>query len=220
MSSTQEFQEVKIKLHRRALFLEWFTVSWNLVEAFIALTAGIFAASTALIAFGTDSLIELISGTALLWRLLKAGPQATEEEHSVAEKKALYFVAATFFLLSAYVLYESIPALINKETPDTSLVGLILSIASLIVMPILAYAKQQTGRKLGSKAMVADAAETWVCAFLSLALLLGVGLNFIFGWWWADSIGALAMLPVIFWQGWETLEEARGAENANKNEIV
>ena len=106
MSSTQEFQEVKIKLHRRALFLEWFTVSWNLVEAFIALTAGIFAASTALIAFGTDSLIELISGTALLWRLLKAGPHATEEELSAAEKKALYWVAATFFLLAGYVLYK------------------------------------------------------------------------------------------------------------------
>lgn len=197
------------KLHQRGLFLEWFTVSWNIIEAAIAITAGILAASTALIAFGTDSLIELISGIALLWRLLKAGPEASEEEHSAAERKALYLVSATFFLLAVFILFEAIPDLIHLEAPDTSVVGLILSIASLIVMPFLAIIKQRTGKKLGSKALLADAAETWVCAFLSLALLLGVGLHYLFGWWWADSVGALAMLPVIIWQGWETLEEAR-----------
>ncbi|MDW7679977.1 MAG: cation transporter, partial [bacterium] len=201
-------QDQRTRLHRRGLFLEYFTVSWNLIEAIVAITAGIIASSTALIAFGIDSLIELISGAALLWRLLKAGPNASAEQHSSAERRALYLVAATFFLLAGYILFESISSLIHREAPLTSLVGLILSIASLIIMPVLAYTKQLTGKKMGSRALVADAAETWVCAFLSLALLLGVGLNYVYGWWWADSVAAMAMLPVIIWQGWETLEEA------------
>ena len=97
----------------------------------------------------------------------------------------------------------------SRDEPESSTVGLILALVSLVVMPALAYAKQRTGRALASRALQADAVETWVCAYLSLALLVGVGLNLAFGWWWADPIAALAMLPVIAWQGWETLEEAR-----------
>jgi divalent metal cation (Fe/Co/Zn/Cd) transporter len=99
--------------------------------------------------------------------------------------------------------------LVLSEEPDTSTVGVVLSIVSLVAMPSLAYAKQRTGRALGSRALEADAVETWVCAYLSLALLAGVGLHSAFGWWWADPVGALAMVPVIVWQGWETLEAAR-----------
>ena len=122
---------------------------------------------------------------------------------------ALYIVSATFFLLAAYIAFEAVSALASSEEPDTSAVGLVLALVSLVVMPTLAYAKQRTGRALGSRALEADAVETWVCAYLSLALLAGVGLHAAFGWWWADPVGALAMLPVIVWQGWETLEEAR-----------
>jgi divalent metal cation (Fe/Co/Zn/Cd) transporter len=141
--------------------------------------------------------------------LRRAGPDAEAAEETAAEKRALHVVAATFFLLAAYIAYEAIGALVNQEEPLTSPVGVALSVASLVIMPALAYAKQRTGREMSSRALVADSKETWVCSYLSLALLIGVGAFALFGWWWADPVGALAMLPVIVWQGWETLSEAR-----------
>jgi cation diffusion facilitator family transporter len=197
------------ELHRRGLLLEWFTVAWNVIEGVVAIGAGVVTGSVSLVAFGADSFIEVISAVALLWRLRKAGPHASAEERGAAERKALYLVAATFFLLAAYITYEAVSALLSREGPENSTVGLVLSVVSLIVMPTLAYGKQRTGCEMGSEALQADAVETWVCSYLSLALLAGVGLNAAFGWWWADPTGALAMLPVILWQGWETLEEAR-----------
>ena len=200
-------------LHRRALRLEYFTVGWNVIEGVVAIGAGLVAGSVALIGFGVDSSIEVISALGLLWRLRTAGPTASVAEESGAERRALYVVAATFFLLAAYITYEAVTSLLGREEPDRSTVGLILSVLSLVIMPALAYMKQRTGREMGSRALVADAAETWVCSYLSLALLAGVGLYALFGWWWADPVGALAMLPVILWQGWETLGEAREDEN-------
>jgi cation diffusion facilitator family transporter len=170
---------------------------------------GVVVESVALVGFGVDSGIEVISAVALLWRLRKAGPHASAEEHGAAERRALYLVAATFFLLAAYILYEAIGALLSGEGSESSTVALVLSVISILIMPTLAYLKGRTGRELGSRALVADSVETWVCAYLSVALLAAVGLNAAFGWWWADPVGALAMLPVILWQGWETLEEAR-----------
>jgi len=197
------------ELHRRGLKLEWFTVAWNVIEGIVAIAAGIATGSVSLVAFGADSFIEVISALALLWRLRKAGPHASAEERGAAEQRALYLVAATFFLLAAYITYEAVGALLYRDGPENSTVGLVLSVGSLLVMPALAYGKQRTGRELGSEALKADAVETWVCSYLSLALLAGVGLNAAFGWWWADPAGALAMLPVILWQGWETFGEAR-----------
>lgn len=197
------------RLHRRGVRLEVFTITWNVVEAVVAIGAGLLAGSVALVGFGVDSGIEVISAVALLWRLLQAGPNASAGEHGAAEKRALYLVAATFFLLSAYIAYEAVVALLAHEGPDSSTVGLVLAAISLLIMPALAFFKQRTGREMGSEALKADAAETWVCSYLSLALLAGVGLYAAFGWWWADPVGALAMLPVILWQGWETLGEAR-----------
>jgi cation diffusion facilitator family transporter len=197
------------ELHRRAVLLEWFTVAWNVVEAVVAIGVGVVVGSVALIGFGVDSGIEVISAVVLLWRLYRAGPQASAEERGAAETRALYLVAATFFLLGAYVLYEAIGALLSGEGPEASTVALVLSVVSILVMPTLAFLKGRTGRALGCRALVADSVETWVCAYLSVALLAAVGLNAAFGWWWADPAGALAMLPVILWQGWETLEEAR-----------
>jgi cation diffusion facilitator family transporter len=197
------------ELHRRGLRLEWFTVVWNVIEGVVAIGVGIVTGSVSLVAFGADSFIEVISALALLWRLRKAGPHASAEERGAAEQRALYLVAATFFLLAAYITYEAVSALMSRDGPENSTVGLVLSVVSLLVMPALAYGKQRTGRELGSEALKADAVETWVCSYLSLALLAGVGLNAAFGWWWADPAGALAMLPVILWQGWETFGEAR-----------
>ncbi len=194
--------------------LEWFTVSWNVIEAVVAIGAGFIAGSVALIGFGVDSGIEVISAVGLLWRLRTTGPNADPGEESAAEKRALYVVVATFFLLVVYIAYEAVSALVNREEPLTSPVGIALSVLSLIVMPALAYAKQRTGHEMGSNALIADSRETWVCSYLSLALLIGVGAYGLFGWWWADPIGALAMLPIIVWQGWETLTEAREHNDA------
>ena len=199
------------QLHRRGLLLEWFSVAWNMVEAFVAIGVGVVVGSVALVGFGVDSGIEVISAVALLWRLRKAGPHASAEEQGSAERKALYLVAATFFLLAAYILYEAVGALLSGEGPESSTLALVLSVVSILIMPTLAYLKGRTGREMGSRALVADSVETWVCAYLSVALLAAVGLNAAFGWWWADPAGALAMLPVILWQGWKTLGEAREA---------
>ncbi|MQA15737.1 MAG: hypothetical protein GEV09_16730 [Pseudonocardiaceae bacterium] len=206
-------QARRVALHRRALRLEYFTVSWNVIEAGVAITAGVIAASVALVGFGVDSGIEVISAVGLLWRLRAAGPNAEVGEETAAEKRALYVVAATFFLLAAYITYDAVGALVRREEPLTSPVGLVLAGLSLAIMPVLAYAKQRTGHEMGSRALVADAKETWVCSYLSLALLIGVGLYALAGWWWADPIAALAMLPVIIWQGWETLAEAHETDD-------
>ena len=203
-------------LHRRGVRLEVFTVAWNAVEGVVAIGAGVATGSVSLIGFGAASFIEVISAGALLWRLRKAGPEASDTERGSAEKRALYLVAATFFLLAAYITYEAVGALLSGEGPEDSAVGLVLSMVSLLVMPALSYGKQRTGREMGSEALKADAVETWVCSYLSLALLVGVGLNAAFGWWWADPAGALAMLPVILWQGFETLGEAREDDGGAK----
>jgi cation diffusion facilitator family transporter len=199
----------KRQLHRRALRLEYFTVAWNVIEAGVAITAGVIAGSVALIGFGADSAIEVLAAVALLWRLRRAGADADTATEQQAERRALYAVAATFFLLAAYITFEALSALLSGEEPESSTVGIVLSAVSLAVMPVLAHWKRRTGREMGSAALQADAVETWVCSYLSLALLIGVGSYAAFGWAWADPVGALLMLPVIVWQGWETLEEAR-----------
>jgi divalent metal cation (Fe/Co/Zn/Cd) transporter len=159
----------KEKLHRRGLWLEWFTVAWNVVEAVVAIGVGLAVGSVALVGFGVDSGIEVISAVALLWRLLKARPYASVPEESAAERKALYLVAATFFLLALYILYEAVGALLSGEGPESSAVALVLSAVSLVIMPVLAYLKGRTGREMGSRALVADSVETWVCLPLGCA---------------------------------------------------
>jgi cation diffusion facilitator family transporter len=199
-------------LHRRAVALEWFTVAWNVVEALVAIGAGLLSGSVALIGFGVDSGIEVGSAVGLLWRL-RTSADAPKDEETAAERRALSVVSFTFFALAAYVGWEAVSGLLAREAPDASPVGIALSAVSLVVMPVLAVSKQRVGREWGSRALLADAVETWVCSYLSLALLLGLGLNAFFGWWWADAVGGLAMLPVVIWQGFEALQEAReGAE--------
>lgn len=195
-------------LHGRAVVLEWFTVAWNVVEALVAIGAGLLSGSVALIGFGVDSGIEVVSAVGLLWRL-RTSADAPKDEETAAERRALYVVSWTFFALAAYVGFEAVTGLLAREAPEVSRVGIGLSAISLVVMPVLALSKQRVGREWGSRALLADAVETWVCSYLSLALLLGLGLNALFGWWWADAVGGLAMLPVVVWQGFEALREAR-----------
>jgi len=150
-----------------------------------------------------------MSALGLLWRLREAGPHAPVAEESAAEKRALYVVSITFFLLAAYISIEAVSSLLQREEPLTSPVGIVLSILSLVVMPVLAFAKRRAGRRSAAERSLQTPRETWVCSYMSLALLVGVGAYALLGWWWADLVGAFAMLPVIAWQGWETLAEAR-----------
>ena len=146
---------------------------------------------------------------ALYQRLRSEIAAGHTEGNEARERRALWFVGISFFLIAAWVLYEAATGLIQGEQPEESGVGIVLAAVSLVVMPILAWNKLRTARQLGSRALAADAKETFVCAYLSLALLAGLGLNAWLGWWWADAVAGLAMLPLIVHEGWEAIEEAR-----------
>ena len=198
----------------RGVRLEWFTIGWNSVEAIVAIGAGVLAGSIALVGFGLDSVIETVAGLLVLWRLKREVAGAPDRHVAQAESVALRFVGLTFLALGAYVLYESLGKLWRQEAPAESWTGIGLAVCSLIVMPLLAVRKRAVARALGSRALAADAVETLVCAYLSLTLLLGLGLNALAGWWWADPLAALAMLPLIVKEGVEALQgEACGAES-------
>ncbi len=186
--------------------LEVLTVSWNVIEALIAIGAGWLAGSVALISFGIDSVIETIAASALYRRLRAELRGASEEEAEEHERRALRIVGVTFFALALYILYEAGTALWAREVAEVSAVGIGLAALSLIVMPFLAFAKLKTGRALGSAALVADAKETFACSYLSLVLLLGLGANAAYGAWWADSVAALLMVPWIVREGFEAFE--------------
>lgn len=203
-------QPERERLLRRGLLLEVFTIGWNSLEAVVAIGAGLVAGSIALVGFGLDSVIEVAAGGVLYWRLRVELGTGAGRASEVAERRALGAIGATFFLLGGYILYEAGTKFYGQERPEASPVGLALALLSLIVMPALALAKRRAGQALGSQALVADSAETAVCAYLSLALVLGLGLNAWLGWWWADPVAALAMLPVVVREGLEALEGARG----------
>jgi divalent metal cation (Fe/Co/Zn/Cd) transporter len=182
---------------KRGRRLEYFTLGWNMVEAGVAIGAGWLASSIALVGFGVDSLIECTSGAILLWLL--ASPAHDERR----ERLALRLVGVSFFLLAAYVCFEAVKSLVTSEAPETSVPGIVLSAVSLIVMPLLARAKRRVAADLGSHALKADSRQTDICAYLSAILLGGLALNALFGWWWADPIAALIMVPIIMREGFE-----------------
>ena len=180
--------------------LELLTIGWNSVEALIALLAGIIAGSIALVGFGLDSVIEVSSGGALLWRL---SLDADIQRREAIEERALKIVGISFFALAAYVTYESVAALWSREAPETSYVGIGLAALSLVVMPLLARAKRRVAAVINSRALQADSRQTDICAYLSAILLGGLILNSTLGWWWADPVAALIMVPIIAKEGRE-----------------
>ncbi|MBM3118346.1 MAG: hypothetical protein FJ006_02135 [Chloroflexi bacterium] len=192
------------KLHRRALLLSYFTVGYNVLEGAVSIFVGLLAGSIALVGFGLDSFVESLSGGVMVWRFRKHGELSRDEEETV-EKKATRLVAYTFFILGAYVLYESVKKLIIQEIPSPSLLGIIIAIASAILMPILFRLKYQTGKLLNSRSLIADSKETLACFFLSLALLLGLGLNYLLGLWQADPIVGLVVVAFLIREGYELL---------------
>ena len=198
----------RTELLRRGLWLERLTVGWNAAEAVVAIAAGWIAGSVALVGFGLDSVIESVSGVALYHRLAGELRDGDTTPAEARERRALYFVGVSFFLIAAWVVYESGVTLWERRAPEASTVGIVLAAVSLVVMPVLGWAKLRTAHALGSRALAGDAKETFVCAYLSFALLLGLGLNALAGWWWADPVAALAMLPLIVHEGREALEAA------------
>ena len=192
--SAQQTENIK-----RARLLEYFTIGWNMIEAFVSVGAGFVAGSPSLIGFGVDSLIESSSGAALLWRLQDG------EKGEQREEFALKLVGVSFLLLAAYIAFDAGKSLIFFEPPEVSFVGIGLAILSLIIMPILARAKRNSAKNLSSRAMQADSKQTDICAYLSAILLIGLGLNALFGWWWSDSAAALIMLPIILKEAFEAL---------------
>lgn len=199
---------VREPLLRLGLWLEYFTVGWNALEAVVSIAAGLLAGSIALVGFGLDSVIESTSGVMLSWRLRKELREG-REEGSRMEKRAILVVGITFLLISVYITYEAIRKLWFQERPEESVPGIIILVLSLIIMPLLARSKQRLAGRLESKALLADAKETLVCAYLSATALLGVGVNALFGWWWADPVAGLLMVPWIAREGWEAVQESR-----------
>ena len=186
------------RLVKQARLLAWATIAWNVVEAVVAITAGAAAGSLALIGFGLDSSIETISAVVVLWRLNDVSDER--------EDRALQFIAVSFFLLAAYVTGQSAWDLATRSAPDVSVVGMALTGLSVIVMPLLARAKQRVGREMGSRVVVADSVETWLCTYLSVIVLGGLVLNAAFGWWWADPVAALGIAYLAIREGREAWE--------------
>jgi divalent metal cation (Fe/Co/Zn/Cd) transporter len=188
---------------RKGRRLEYLTIGWNLVEAVVSIWAGLMAGSTALLGFGVDSTIESTSGAILLWRL------QDHTSHADREILALRLVGASFLLLAAWVGFEAVQSLWLGEEPSTSYLGIAIAAISLIVMPWLAFKKRRVAASLGSRALKSDSRQTSLCAYLSAILLGGLLLNALLGWWWADSVAALVMVPIIINEGTEALRGKR-----------
>jgi divalent metal cation (Fe/Co/Zn/Cd) transporter len=191
-------------LLRRAGWLAVFTVVWNLAEGAVAISAAAPTGSRALIGFGVDSFVESASATVLIWRLHveRRSPDRAEQ----VERRALEIIGITFLALAALVGIESIRSLLTGEQPRVSRTGIVLTIVSLIVMPVLAGAKRRVGRELGARSVEADSQQTQACVYLSAVVLVGLAANAAFGWWWADPIAALGVVVFLVREGRGALE--------------
>jgi divalent metal cation (Fe/Co/Zn/Cd) transporter len=196
MKAENVLPDNRTELERRGRLLAFFTIGWNSLEAIIAVGAGVLAGSVALLGFGVDSVIESLSGAVIVWRLA-AGDRR--------EQLALRLVGMSLLLLAAYVAFDAIKSLVFREAPEESPVGMALALASLVVMPLLAREKRIVAAQLGSRAMHADSRQTDICFYLSVILFVGLGSNAVAGWWWADPVAALAMIPIIVKEGADAL---------------
>lgn len=192
---------------RRGLRLEYLTVGWNVVEGIVAVGAGLLAGSIALIGFGVDSFVETISGAVLIWRLGAEARGALDEEAvERVEHRAERFVGVAFLVLAAYVGFEAVRSLASGEAPEASPIGIALTGLSIAVMLWLAREKRRTGEALGSRALIADAQQTFACWYLSVVTLVGLGLNALFGLWWADPVAALGIVVLLVREGVEAIQ--------------
>jgi divalent metal cation (Fe/Co/Zn/Cd) transporter len=195
-------------LRRKALHLAYFTIAYNVVECVLALVAGALAGSIALVGFGLDSLVESLSGGVMIYRFARHETLSAAAEERL-ERRAVTIVGYTFFVLAAYVLYESVERLVLREAPAPSLLGIGIALASLIVMPGLFALKYRTGKALGSASLMADSKQSLACAMLSVALLIGLGLNYWFGIWQADPGIGLVIAALLIREGYHTLKSEK-----------
>jgi len=196
VTTTETSADRREILSRRIRFLVAATISYNIIEAIVAITAGTRASSSALIGFGLDSVIEVSSALAVAWQFAGRDPKA-------GEKVTLKVIAVSFFALAAFVTFDALRSLLGTGEAEHSTVGLVLAAVSLAVMPILSYAQRRAGRELGSASAVADSKQTLLCTYLSGVLLVGLALNSLFGWSWADPIAALVIAGVALREGRE-----------------
>jgi divalent metal cation (Fe/Co/Zn/Cd) transporter len=187
------------RLRRRGFWLEYASIAWMVVEAGVAIAAGVAAASIALVGFGLDSVVELFSAAIVIWQLRGEGEER--------ETRAVRLIGVTFFALAAYLTAQSIHDLVSQARPEHSVPGLVVTAAALIVMPGLAIAKRRTGQALDNRTLIADSAETAFCAFTSAAALIGLGLNSALGWWWADPVAALVIAALAVREGIEAWQD-------------
>ena len=183
-------------LRRRIRIVVAITITWNVIEAVVALIAGGIASSAALIGFGLDSIVEVLSAAAVAWQFAAPNPEKRE-------KTALRVIAVSFFALAAYVTVDALLSLFGVREPEHSTIGIVIAALSLLVMPFLSWFERRTGRELGSASAVADSKQTLICTYLSAALLVGLVLNSLFGWAWADSIAALVIAGFAVREGIE-----------------
>lgn len=186
-------------LERRARLLAWGGNAWHLAEFAIALGAGVAAGSIALIGFGIDSLIEGAAGFVIVWRF-----SGTRLRSETSERRAQVLIAVSYFILAAYVGIESVRTLLGGDHPEASWVGIALAAVTAPTMPLLARAKRNVGRQLGSSATTSEAEQNMICAYLSVALLIGLGANAVLRWWWADPAAALMIAGIAFREGLES----------------
>jgi divalent metal cation (Fe/Co/Zn/Cd) transporter len=199
---------------RSGVQIELITVGWMTIEAAVAIVAGIFARSVLLTAFGLDSVIELVTGSVLLWRLATEARGASLERVERAENRAAWVAGIGLVLLCIYVVVTSAVSLLIHNQADRSPVGIGLAVAALIIMPVLAWRKRMIAAKLGSAALRGDAACSMTCAYMAGTLLVGLLLNAALGWWWADSVAALALLYWLIPEAREALEGAQAGHGA------
>jgi divalent metal cation (Fe/Co/Zn/Cd) transporter len=194
---------------RSGVRIEVFTVLWMVVEAVVSIGAGVRAGSALLIAFGLDSIIELVSGATLLWRLAAEARGENTEQVERAERRAAWVVAIALVLLCLYVLVTALYGLITQSRPAGSLVGILIAASAVVVMPLLGVTKRRLSTRLNSGALRGDAASSFTCAYMAATVLLGVGFNAVFHWWWAESVAALVFLFWLVGETREALEDVR-----------
>jgi divalent metal cation (Fe/Co/Zn/Cd) transporter len=188
--------EPRRRLVRRARALAWLGLAWHIVEAAVAIAAGLVAGSVALVGFGADSLIEAVAGIVVIWLMAES-----RSSSAAADRRAQQLIAATFGLLAAYIAVESLRDLVAGYHPQASWIGVTLSVVTLVTMPPLARAKRRVGEQLGSSATASESRQTMLCAYLSAALLAGLLANAVLEWWWADPIAALVIAGVAAREG-------------------
>lgn len=199
---THPASDVRLAAVRRGQWLTWATLVHGSLEAVLAVGAGLLAHSVVLVAFGLDSAIEVSASGAAMWRLYR---DSDVDDRAHAERTARHIIGVLFLILAGYIALDAVHALVGRSPTGASRLGVVIAVASLVVMPLLARAKRRVAAELGSEALRAEARQTDVCAYLSAILLLGLVLNALLGWWWADSAAALLMVPLVAWEGCETL---------------